>query len=122
MDGEWEIEIRDLLEPEAIEASILEIDDGFSITGAGTQLTMATSLPTGFWSIHAEVQHNFFQLRSHKLSGEYDDTYVFNEGDLDSEILEVSTLYRNTGSEPCVIFWETGNVDGEWELTFEKLR
>lgn len=122
VDGAWQIEIRDLLDLDALEESMLEIEDGTTIAGAGTQLTMATSLPTGFWSIQATVEDNFFQLRSHKLSGKCDDTYVFNEGDVDSDRLDVSAIYRNTGSEPCVIFWETSNVDGDWELSFGKLR
>lgn len=122
VDGDWQIEIRDLLDAEALAASILEIENGTSISGVGHQLTMATQLPTGFWSINATVQDNYFILHAHVLSGECDDTAVFIEGDSELKTLDISTLYRNNESEPCVIYWETDNVDGDWELTFEKLR
>ena len=120
--GDWQIKLRDLLDAEALETSILEIKNETSIAGIGHQLTMATQLPSGFWSINATVQHRTFTLRAHILSGECDDTEVFREYDFDANSLEIETVYRNPGSEPCMIFWETDDIYSDWELTFEKLR
>jgi hypothetical protein len=122
VDGTWNIEIRDLLDEEFFLDGLLAIENGTSITGEGRSLTMGTVLEEGIWTISAKVQDQAFILHSHVLNGECDDTSVFNELNFDVNELEVSTVYRNSDEEPCIIYWESDNVDGQWELTFEKLR
>lgn len=122
VSGNWQIEVRDLLDETFLLATTLQIQDETVLSGKGHNLTMATLLPAGIWSLTAAVEDRAFILRAHVLLGDCDDTAVFNELDLNARRLEAQTIYRNTGGEACVIFWETDNVDGEWEVVFDKLR
>ena len=122
VDGNWQIELRDLQDISATGAILLTIDNETTISGFGRQLTMITRLPSGFWSIQANVDHDYFALRAHVLTGECEDTYVFNESDRNAESLEIETIYRNLGNTACYIFWETRNIRDSWMLTFKKLR
>jgi hypothetical protein len=121
VDGEWQIEIRDLLDQDAFTDSLLVIEDGTTIASRGRTLTMATELPEGIWTISAVVDDNAFILRANVLLGECDDTSVFNELDFDVETIEPSTVYRSE-EDGCTIFWETNNVEGDWEITFEQIK
>ncbi len=121
VDGNWEFEVRDIIDPDILEETILEIEDGSSIAGTGRTLTMPTALPEGLWTIRATINDTAFILRANVLTGDCDDTAVLNEFDSDADTLELSTTYRNEG-DTCVIFWETSNVQGSWEIRFEKLR
>lgn len=120
VDGNWEFEVRDLLDSEILEENLFEIEDGSSIAGTGRTLTMATALPGGLWTITANVNDSAFILRANVLTGDCDDTSVLNEFNSDVDTLELSTAYRNPG-DTCIIFWETSNVDGSWEIIFEQL-
>jgi hypothetical protein len=122
VDGNWILEIRDLLDIEALANSTITLENGSSITGTGRQLTMPTILPVGLWTISAQVDDRAFILRSNVLTGECDDTVIFNE--FAEEPLELEAVYRSeTDNDPgCIIFWGTDNVEGDWELSFEKLR
>jgi hypothetical protein len=122
VDRNWSIEVRDILDDEFLIESFFEIEDGSTISGVGRNLTMGTFIGEGIWTINANVLDRSYILRSHVLSGDCEDTVVFNELDFDASSLEVSTVYRNRGDEACVVFWETDNVDSEWSLTFNKLR
>lgn len=52
--------------------------------------------------------------------GDCEERSIMNELDFDSKSLELSTVFRvPTGG--CIVYWETNNVDGEWELLFEKI-
>ncbi len=121
VSGSWSIEIRDLLDVEYLENSLLEIEDSSTITGKGKQLTMGTTIPPGIWRIEADVNDRSFILRSHVLVGDCDDTAVFNELDFDARSLDISTVYPNRDQTECIVFWETDNVDKEWEISFERL-
>lgn len=122
VDSNWVFEIRNLLDEEFLLDNLLTIEDESTITGAGRTLTMGTILDEGVWTISANVDDRAFILHAHVLIGDCDDTSVFNEVDFDAEELEISSVYRNSGDDSCVIYWETSNVEGGWELTFEKLR
>lgn len=119
VSGAWEFSVRDILDLDVIAETLLTIDDGSSLSGTGRTLTMATNLPEGFWTISGEVTDQAFILHANVLSGNCDDTSVFNELDFDVQVLEVETVYR---SDNCVIFWETNNTEGDWVLTFNKIR
>jgi len=119
VDNEWIIEIRDVLDEEYLFDSILEIEDGTVLSGRGLQATMPTLIEEGIWTISAEVDDNYFILRS-EPSGDCDSGTVFNEGVRDANSLSVSTVFR--ANETCIVFWLTSNVDTDWEITFEKLR
>jgi hypothetical protein len=121
VDGDWEISIRDLLNEDALASSLLGIENGTKITGAGRTLTMATFLPEGIWTISGVVNDQAFILRPQVLTGDCDSSSVFNELDFDVETLEISTVYRSE-EDGCIIFWETFNVEGSWEMTFEQIR
>jgi hypothetical protein len=121
VDGDWELAIRNLLEETAFEASLLKIENGTKLAGMARTLTMATFLPEGIWKISGIVNDQAFILRPQVLTGDCDGSSVFNEVNFDVEILEVATVYRSE-KDGCVIFWETFNVEGSWELTFEKVR
>lgn len=121
VDGNWTMEIRDLLDEDFLLDSILNLESGSTIASSGRNLTMPTTLEPGVWSVSAVVKDRSFILHAHVLVGDCDDTSVFNELDFDATELEVSSVYRNTGDNNCVIFWESDNVDGEWEIIFEKL-
>lgn len=122
VDRNWSIEVRDILDDEFLIDSFLEIEDSSILSGVGRNLTMGTLIGEGIWTINANVLDRSYILRSHVLSGDCEDTVIFNELDLDASSLEVSTVYRNRGDEACIVFWETDNVDSEWSLTFNKLR
>lgn len=119
VDGPWEFAVRDILDLDAIAETLYVIESGSSLAGTGRTLTMATNLPEGIWTVAGEIKDQAFILQAHVLSGDCDDTSVFNELDFDVQILEVETVYR---SDNCVIFWETDNVEGDWALTFNKIR
>ncbi|MCD4687564.1 MAG: SH3 domain-containing protein [Anaerolineae bacterium] len=119
VDGDWVLEVRDLLDANVILESLLEIEENTSIVGTGRTLTMLTLLPEGIWAVNAVVHDNAFILHAQMLEGDCDDGSVFNEIDFDVNILEISTVYRSDG---CLIFWETSNVDGDWELSFTQLQ
>lgn len=119
VDGDWSIEFRDILDEEFMEETMLTIENGTIISGTGTQITMPTFIEEGIWTISATVQDQAFILESQPLDV-CDSELVFNELDFDVNTLEVSTVFRATGD--CIIFWLTDNVDGEWEIIFEKLR
>lgn len=122
VSGNWEIEVRDILDLDVLLEALLEIEDGAGISAAGRALTMPTQLPEGLWNISATVNDQAFILVAQVLMGDCDDGVVFNELDFDTGVLELSTLYRSQGDDGCVIFWETENVQGAWELTFEEIR
>lgn len=119
--GNWQFEIRDILAPEALVDSKVIIDETTSVSGVGRALTMATELPEGLWTVSATVDDRAFILAARVAVGECDDGTVFNELDFDANTLEISTLYRS-GEDGCIIFWETDNVEGPWELAFERIR
>ena len=121
VSGNWQIEIRDILDPEVLLDTLLTVENGTSISGAGRTLTMPTQLPEGLWNISATVNDQAYILVAQVLMGDCDDGAVFNELDFDSETLELSTLYRSE-EDGCIIFWETENVEGAWEVSFEKVR
>lgn len=121
VDGNWTLELRNLLDEEFLVDSTLALESGSSIVSSGHNLTMPTILAPGVWTISANVKDRAFILHAHVLIGDCNDTAVFNELDFDADVLEIATLYRNTGNKPCIVFWESDNVDGEWEITFEKL-
>jgi len=118
VDGNWEIEVRNILEEQHFLESMFFLDDGSSIAATGHTLSMPTMLAEGIWTISATVEDNAFILHAHVLDGDCNDTSVFNELDFDTEILEVSTVYRSDG---CYIFWETSNVEEDWQIVFEKI-
>lgn len=122
VSGDWQIELRNLLEPDFFIESLLDIENGTAIASNGHVFTMGTILDPGIWTVSANVSAEAFILHAHVLSGECDDTSVFNELDFNAKTLEVSTVYKNNGSESCIVYWETSNVRGDWSLTFEKLR
>lgn len=120
VSGSWDVEIRDLLDENYIVESSLEIEDGTTISSRGKQLTMLTLLPEGIWSINAVVNDRAFILRPQVLSGNCDGYSVFNE--VDDAPLELSSVYRSESSDGnCLIFWETSNVEGNWEITFNEV-
>lgn len=121
VSGNWEFAIRDLLDADALMESLLTIEDGTSIYGEGRTLSMATELPAGIWQISAVVEDQAFILVPQVLRGDCSALSVFNEIDFDVQQLEVSTLYRSEKGG-CTIFWEIENVEGKWEITFEKIR
>jgi len=121
VSGNWQIEIRDILDPEVLLDTLLTVENGTSISGAGRTLTMPTQLPEGLWNISATVNDQAYILVAQVLLGDCDDGAVFNELDFDSDTLELSTLYRSE-EDGCIIFWETENVEGAWEVSFEKVR
>jgi len=121
VSGNWQIEIRDILDPEVLLDTLLTVENGTSISGAGRTLTMPTQLPEGLWNISATVNDKAYILVAQVLLGDCDDGAVFNELDFDSDTLELSTLYRSE-EDGCIIFWETENVEGAWEVSFEKVR
>ena len=82
---------------------------------------MATSLPEGIWTISATVDDQAFILVPQVLVGKCSSSAAFNELDFDVQRLEVSTVYRSADGG-CTIFWETSNVEGSWEIKFEKIR
>lgn len=117
VDGNWTVEIRDILNEEFLIDSMVMVEDGVSISGKGKALTMPTNLPEGLWMISAVVQDRAFILEAHPI-GDCEETAVFNELDFDATTLEISSAYRSTD---CIVFWETDNVEGEWEITFSRL-
>lgn len=119
VDGNWSIAIRDILDSSLIE-SALRVETGTSIAGIGRALTMPTFLRGGIWSISATVNDQAFILKARPL-GDCDEKSVFNELDFDAEMLEAAALYR-VPADGCVVFWETENVEGSWELIFENIR
>ncbi len=121
VSGNWSFELRDVLDEEFLFESTLTIEDGTTISGKGRSVTMMTQLPRGVWRISAKVQDNSFILRPQVASGDCSEFSVFNELEFDASSLEVSTLYRSTGNG-CLIFWDVLNVDGSWEITFNKAR
>jgi hypothetical protein len=121
VDGDWSFEVRDIIDEEFFESSLLAIEDGTIISGQGRALTMPTFLPEGVWTISAEVDDNSFILRPQVLNGDCETSTVFNEFDSDVDTLEVSSVYRSS-DDGCVIFWETSNLQGEWIVTFEQVR
>lgn len=118
-DGNWEIAIRDILDLSVLNDA-LELEDGSTISGKGRALTMATSIGEGIWEISATVQDRAFILWARPI-GDCEEEAVFNELDFDANTLEMSTVYR-VGDGGCIVFWETSNVEGEWELQFENIR
>jgi hypothetical protein len=121
VDGSWEIAFRDILDKEFLQSSTLAIENGTSITGTGRSLTMSTLLPEGVWTISATVEDDSFILAPQVLTGDCESTHIFNELNFDVSVLEVSAVYRS-GDGGCIIFWETSNLDGNWEIKFEKIR
>ncbi len=124
VDGNWEFALRDILNEEVLFETMLTIETETSIAGKGRTVTMATLLPEGIWSITATVDDSAFILQPQVLSGECDGFSVMNEFSVDEESLEISAIYRSEGEddgEGCIIFWETSNVEGEWEIVFENL-
>lgn len=117
--GTWEFAVRDVLDLEVIAEMLFPIENGSSLSGTGRTLTMVTSLPEGVWTINGVVEDQAFILHAHVLSGDCRDTSVFNELDFDVQVLEMQTVYR---SDNCMIFWETNNTEGNWTLTFNKIR
>jgi len=124
VDGDWTVEIRDMLDMEYLLESALIMDEVATISATGRQVTMATVFQEdGIWTIEANVQDNAFILRPQVLLGNCEGGSVFNE--FADEPLELSTVYRvegDSGEEGCVVFWESSNVEGDWEITFTKLR
>jgi hypothetical protein len=121
VSGNWEFAIRDVLDRDVLQESLLTIESGTVISGIGRTLTMATSLPEGIWTISATVGDQAFILVPQVLVGKCSDSAAFNEIDFDVQRLEVSTVYRSAEGG-CTIFWETSNVEGSWEIKFEKVR
>jgi len=121
VSGNWEFAIRDVLDGDALRESLLTIESGTAISGIGRTLTMATSLPEGIWTISATVDDQAFILVPQVLVGKCSSSAAFNELDFDVQRLEVSTVYRSADGG-CTIFWETSNVEGSWEIKFEKIR
>lgn len=119
VSGTWEFAVRDVLDLEVIAEMLYPIENGSSLSGTGRTLTMVTSLPEGVWTINGVVEDQAFILHAHVLSGDCRDSSVFNELDFDVQVLEVQTVYR---SDNCMIFWETNNTEGDWTLTFSKIR
>jgi len=122
VDGDWEFAIRDIVvDEEFLIKNMLTIEDGTAIPGSGRALTMPTLLPDGVWTISANVEDNSFILRPQVLDGDCDGSAALNEFDSDVDSLEISTVYRSEETG-CIIYWETSNVEGSWEITFEKVR
>jgi len=119
LTGTWTAEIRNLLDLEAMEDSAVDLNEQSSIFGEGRQLTMPTLLNEGVYSVSAIVMDQAFILTAEPI-GNCDSGSLFNELDFNTNQLEVSTVYR--ANEDCIVWWQTDNVDGEWNLTFEKLR
>lgn len=119
VDRAWRFEIRDILNEDFLPEATLPVESNTTIFGVGTQATMPTLITEGIWTITASVDDNFFILRAEPL-GDCDSGSVFNEGDMDASSLEVEAVYR--AEEDCIVFWQTSNVDSEWEITFNKLR
>lgn len=122
VSGRWQVEVRDLLDEAFFLENILPIESGSVLAGKGRALTMPTRLPAGVWSLTAMVEDDAFILHAYVLVGDCDDTWVFNELDFDVDILEAQTVYRNSGDNDCIIFWESDNVNKDWEVSFTKLR
>ncbi|MBN1964344.1 MAG: SH3 domain-containing protein [Anaerolineae bacterium] len=124
VDGTWEFALRDIIDADVLLETMVAIEDGTTITGRGRALTMPTLLPEGIWTLTATVEDNFFILRPQVLTGDCDGFSVFNEGNVDTNSLEVSTVYRSESDDGdgCIIFWESDNVDGAWEIQFTQIR
>jgi len=118
VDGNWEFAIRSITEDVVLENAKI-IENGTTLSGLGRVLTMPTFLAEGIWSISATVQDQAFILHSRPI-GDCDEESVFNELDFDVDTLEIATTYR-VRNDGCIIFWETENVEGQWELLFEQL-
>ncbi len=124
VEGTWKFALRSLLDVNVLRHSVLEIENGTTISGTGRALTMATVLPSGQWAVSAVVHDSGFVLFSQVLFGDCEASPVF---DLSSEFdfrasseppVEVMAPYFSDG---CVIFWETKNYGGgAWELTFRR--
>lgn len=122
VDGNWSLEIRNVLDEEFFLESVLIVETGTSMSGRGRQVTMPTLLSEGIWTITAVVRDQAFIMRPQVLLGDCSSSSVFNELDFDATTLELSTVYRVDEEDGCAVFWETYNVEGEWTVTFEKLR
>lgn len=120
VSGNWSIALRSITDEDVLAKSLLEIENGVNISGKGRALTMPTLLEAGIWKISATVSDRSFILSPRVLIGDCDERSIMNELDFNSKSLELSTVFRvPTGG--CIIYWETNNVDGEWELLFEKI-
>ena len=120
-NSSWEFAVRDLLDADAFVDSLISIDDGSVISGSARSLTMPTQIPEGIWTIEAEVEDRAFILTPQVLLGDCDTRTVFNELDFNTNRLEASTVFR-VPKGGCTIYWETNNVDDEWQITFSRLR
>jgi hypothetical protein len=121
VSGNWEFALRDILDEDVLLETFVVIEDGTTISGRGHQLTMATHLSEGVWRINTIIEDNAFILRPQVLDGDCDGLSVLNELDFDVDVIEASTIYRSEEGG-CIMFWETDNVDGNWEFSFEQIR
>lgn len=119
VDGEWTLEVRNIID-EGLLDTALSIETGTSITGFGRALTMPTILSEGIWKISATVEDRAFILWARAI-GDCEEEAIFNELNFDVDLLEASATYR-VDSGNCLVFWETSNVEDDWEIEFEQLR
>ncbi len=121
VDNSWEFAVRDIIvDEEFLLKNILIIENDTKISGVGRALTMPTLISEGVWTISANVSDNAYILKAQTLNGDCSSS-IFNEFTPGTNTLELSTVYRVTKGG-CIIFWETSNVESEWEISFEKLR
>jgi hypothetical protein len=121
VNSAWEFAVRDLLDLNVLSQSILNIEKGTKINGKGHVLTMPTQITEGVWKIQVVVKDQAFILTPQVLTGDCDTSSVFNEIDMDNKQIDASAIYR-VPKDGCLIYWQTDNVDKEWELTFDKVK
>lgn len=122
VDRNWSFELRDIIgDIDSLKSNSLVIENGTSITGTGRALTMSTYIDGGLWTVTAKVEDNAFILDPQSLNSDCDESSLLNEFESNANSLEISSVYR-VPDEGCIVWWETSNVEGAWEITFEKLR
>jgi hypothetical protein len=122
VNGKWQFALRDIIvDADFLKENALKIDNSTKISGLGRALTMATILPEGVWTIGATAKDNALIVQAQVLTGDCESGTVFNEVDFNSKSLELSSAYKSP-SGGCIIYWETSNIEGAWELSFNKIR